>query len=436
MRLRMVFRPLMKFKVTVILDAPHSHRKALAITRFATVHDSVVELKIGERARHLFRVQYLFSPALFTLVKALPAMRQLHTLQLSSIFLPETYLHCILSSPHLTHLILCAIKMPKISRFCPPNLNLRKLTLKFMVSSDLVRPLIVHLAASLEYLEFYLCGFRFGSQSRPQLPPFPSLRELRHHQHFSDMALLEELLHISQVTHLHLSGTLASNHMAVPTFPKSLQHLSTANGMLTQQVLGTTPLTQLISLSIQCYQDLEMSYHLEISAFISDHFPRITFLHLHIRWSLRNAALIMARSQHNVRVMELSILPIHSPNLRERWPWNQVEFLNGYLRNNMLLGALQNLRLNVVQCGGNLELSLAQCSQWIDDDILHPVTGLGGSDLKSIDISFVQPEGGSEREPRIWKRWAKLPDGDWRVEGTVCDNKDTNSAFVVALVTG
>ncbi len=101
----------------------------------------------------------------------------------------------------------------------------------------------------------------------------------------------------------------------------------------------------------------------------------------------------------------------------------------------MSSGALQSLRLDMVQCCGKLEPSVAQCSQWIDDDILHPVTGWGGSDLKSIDVSFVKPMGGSGRERRIWKRWAKVPDGDWRIEGAVCDNKDTEAAIKAALVT-
>ncbi len=275
-----------------MIDDSRSHRRALAITRILTFLDSVVELKIGERAQYLFQVQYLFSPALFTLVKALPAMRQLHTLLLFSIFLPETYLYYILSSPHLTHLTLCAIQMPKISRFPPPNPNLRKLTLELMVSWDAVRPLIVHLAASLEYLEFRWCGSRFWPRSRPRLPSFPSLRELRHHQHYGDVAVLDELFHVSQVTHLHLLGTLDFNHITVAAFPKSLQHLSTEDRMLTQQVLGTTPLTQLVSLSIRRSQEWEMSHHLEISAFVCDHFPRITSLHLDIRWSLRNTALV------------------------------------------------------------------------------------------------------------------------------------------------
>ena len=431
MRLRMVFRPLVKLKVTIMLDASGSHRKALAITRTASFLDSVVELRIGEWARQLFQVQYIFSPALFTLVKALPAMRQLHTLQLFLIFLPETYLHCILSSPHLTHLILSGIQMPKISRFPPRSLYLRKLTLKLMVSLDAVRPLIVHLAASLECLEFDMCVSGFGSRSQPQLPYLPSLRELRY-QHYSDMAVLDELTHVSQITHLHLSGTLVSSHITIAAFPKSLQHLSTPDGMLTQRVLGTTPLTQLVSLSIQCSQKSDL---LKTSSFVCDHFPRITSLHLDIPWSLRNIALVMARSQHNVRAIELSIVTEQGLDSGGKWPWNQVEILNDHLRNNMSSGALQSLRLDVVQYRGELEPSLAHCSRWIDDDILHPVTGLGGSDLKSIDVSFVQAEGGSERERRIWKRWAKLPDGGWRMEGAVCGNKDTNVATKAALVT-
>ena len=400
-----------------MLDASRNHRKALAITHNATFLDSMVELKIGERAQCLFQVQYLFSPSLFTLVKALPAMWQLHKLQLSSIFLPETYLYCILSSPHLTHLILWSVQMPKISRFPPPNPNLRKLTLTLMAPWDAVRLLIVHLATSLEYLEFRLCGPGFGPQNRPPLPSFPSLRELRHHQYDNDMALLDELFHVSQIAHLHLSGTLASRHIPVAAFPKSLQHLYTEDGMLIQQVLGTTPLSQLISLSIRRSQAWKMRTHLEISAFVCDHFPRITTLRLDIRWSLRNIALVMARSQHNVRAMELSIFTSQGLDLGQRWPRHQVQILNDHLRNTVLPGPLQSLRLEVVQHYGDLERSLAHCSRWIDDDILHPVTGLGGSDLKSIDVSFVQREGGSERERRIWKRWAKLPDGNWRMEG-------------------
>ena len=417
MRLRKVFRPLVKFNVTMELGASRNHRKALAITHIATFLDSVVELNIGERTPHLFQVQYLFSPALFTLVKALPAMRQLHTMCLSSIFLPETYLHCILSSPHLTHLILLAMKMPKMSRLPLPNSNLRKLTLKLMDSWDAVRPLLVHLAASLEYLELHFCALGFGPQSRLQLPPFPSLREL-YHVNFGNEAVLEEIFRVSQVTHLHLFGTLDLSHAA---FPKNLQHLTIDDEVLIQLNLRPTPvpLTQLISLNIQRHQEWDMSYHLAFSALVCDHFPRITSLHLRIPWSLRNVALVLARSQHNVREMELSILTRQGLDSEGWWGRKQVEILDDYLRNNTLPGVLQSLRLEVVQRRGNLESGLALCSRWIDDDIVHPVKGLGGSDLKSVDVSFVLPESGLERERRIWKRWAKLPDEDWQIEGAL-----------------
>src|SRR5258706_4142150 len=249
------------------------------------------------------------------------------------------------------------------------------------------------------------------------------------------MAVLDELFHVSQVTHLHISGSLGSTHIPVTAFPKSLQHLSIVDGMLKQRVLGTTPLAQLTSLSIQFSQKWNASYHLELSAFVGDHFPRITSLHLlDTHWSFRNTALVMARSQHNVQAIELSISTKYGLDSGGRWSWHQVEILNDHLRNNMLPGVLQSLRLDVVQRYGELEQSLAHCCQWIDDDILHPVTGLGGSDLKSIDVSFVQPEGGSERERRIWKRWAKLPDGDWRTEGAVCDYKGIKAAFILELM--
>ena len=55
----------------------------------------------------------------------------------------------------------------------------------------------------------------------------------------------------------------------------------------------------------------------------------------------------------------------------------------------------------------------------IDDDVVYPVTDLGGSDLKSIDVSFVLHERGLGRGRRIWKRWAKFPNGDWRMEGAL-----------------
>ena len=279
---------------------------------------------------------------------------------------------------------------------------------------DAVRPLIAHLAASLEYLEFDSCKFEFMPRSLPRLPPFPRLRELRHRQHHhGNGTLLDEVFHVSQVTHLHLYGTLDSSH--ITAFPKSLQHLSTEDGMLSQQMLGTTPMAQLTSLKVWLSQKRGTSHHLEISAFVCDHFPGITSLHLTIPWPLRNAALVMARSQRNVRAMELSIFAYGEVP----WQLNPVEALNDYPRNNMLPGVLRSLRLDVVQCSGELEWGVAQCSRWIDDNVVHPATGLGGSDLKSVDLSLIIREIRSERERRTWKRWVKLPGGDWRIEGAL-----------------
>ena len=424
MRLRMVFRPLVKFKVTIMLDPSRSRKKVLAITRNTTFLDSVGELNIGDRARYPFQVQYLFSPVLFTLFRALPAMRQMHTLQVSAIFLAETYLGWIISSPHLNHLILYGIRMPKISRLPPPSPNLRKLTLDSMASWDAVRPLIVHLAASLEYLEFHLCNVDFGPRSQLPLPYFPSLRE-RRHRNLTNVAALDELFCVSQVTHLHLFGTLDPSRLA---FPKSLQHLSTEDWVLTQWKRRPTPfpLTQLRSLSIRSYRHREMNYHLAVSGFICDHFPEITSLHLDIPWSLRDIALVMARSQYNVRAMKLSVVTIQGLDSVRSWKRKHVEIVNDYLRTNTLPGTLQSLRLEVVQHYGDLEQSLALCSRWIDDDVIHPV---GGSDLKSIDVEFVQRESDFQRERRIWKRWAKLPEGDWRIEGAGCDDKDIDNPF-------
>ena len=183
--------------------------------------------------------------------------------------------------------------------------------------------------------------------------------------------------------------------------------------MLTQRMLGTTPMALLISLSIRLSWKWRMSYHLALPAFVCDHFPGITSLQLDIPWSLRNVALIMALSQHNVRTMELSILTVGGLG---RWRLNQVEALNYYPRNNMLPGPLQSLTLDVVQRSDELEQGLVQCSRWIDDDVVHPMTGLGGSNLKSIDVLH---ESGFAGKQKIWRRWVKLPDGDWRIEGTL-----------------
>lgn len=181
--------------------------------------------------------------------------------------------------------------------------------------------------------------------------------------------------------------------------------------MLTEQNFGGHPLPQLISLSIGCYRTWRND--VTISFFIRDHFPGITSLCLHIPWSLRNTALEIARSQRNVQALELSITTLFGPWIDSR---SKISTLEIHLRNTTFPAALQSLKLNVVQVSGHLEWSVAPCAQWINDDILPPVTGLGGPDLKSVEISFVQLEGWFGPERESWRRWVKSRNEDWQIE--------------------
>jgi len=273
----------------------HALQMALAFTRISTILESMVEVSIGERTkwrdfRGIHRIPYLFSPTLFTLVKAIPAMRQLHTIRLSRIFLATAHLRCILSSPYLTHLVLDAIIMPNISglRLSPPKL--RKLTTVSMFSWETIVPLLTELAASLEYYELQGCDFRAPGQLH--LPPFPHLRELRSDQDyldlFGDTTVLSALLHASQVTHLQLSENV--DYRCIATSQKSLQHLSIGGDMLTEQILGTGPFPRLMSLSIQSHKSWKLKQYFTVSSFVRDYFPGITLLHLGIPWSLRRSS--------------------------------------------------------------------------------------------------------------------------------------------------
>ena len=85
-------------------------------------------------------------------------------------------------------------------------------------------------------------------------------------------------------------------------------------------------------------------------------------------------------------------------------------------RNFTFPAPLQSLKLDVAQTSYELERSVAPCTRWISDSILPPVTGLGGSDLKHIDVSFVQPQSVLERERVISKRWVKSPNENWQIE--------------------
>jgi len=84
---------------------------------------------------------------------------------------------------------------------------------------------------------------------------------------------------------------------------------------------------------------------------------------------------------------------------------------DGPLHRVMLAGALHALKLEVVQSHHNLELGATKCSQWVFDDVVPYVTGLGGAGLTSIDLSvsrFV------ERELILSKQWVKAPNDGWK----------------------
>lgn len=426
--LRKVFGPLMEFKVTVMLyDSPsYTLRKALAITRTSTILDSVVEININTTKNdsvewdnwEVVKIPRLLSPALYTLVNAIPAMRQLRTIHMSKMAPSRTNLYTILSSPYLVHLTLEAVQIPKIRKF--PPLKLRKLALIKMSSWAAVQPLISQLAPSLEYLEWRWCKFRPLHQL--QLPPFPRLLELYHGQISSGSTVpnesnLTDLLRLgSQLTHLHLRGDF--RHTLISAFPASLQHLYISDVMLTERRFGNHSLPSLMSLSLQCYRGIwHLNERITLHSFISNHFPGITALHLIMPWSHRNFALLMARSQPNVHALELYVnagLSLECSEERERKYGDVVEVPTDYLREGTLPAALQTLKLEIVQTAYNLEQSVACCARWIDDNVLP--SGLSGSNLKIIDVSFIRPETAATRERMLWRRWVKSPNDYWQME--------------------
>ena len=182
--LRIMFRPLIEFKVTIMRDdsPKYALQKVLVVTRTSTILNSVVEVNIGRSTNSYddfigsYKVPFLLTPALYTLVNAISAMQHLHTIRLRKIFISRKYLYTILSSPYLIHLILDTVRLPKISIFPPAKLS--KLTLTMMICPwESIRPLIAQLATSLEYLELYWCTFLHPSQL--QLPSFPHLYSLK-----------------------------------------------------------------------------------------------------------------------------------------------------------------------------------------------------------------------------------------------------------------
>jgi len=395
-------------------------QKALAITRTSTILDSVIEVDIGKcketlrDPRRIWGISYLLSPAIFTIIRAIPAMRRLHTIHLARMTLSRTELFTILSSPHLIHLILDSVQIPKISKLPPPKL--RKLTLVAMYSGEALELMISQLEVSLEYLKLQWCHFR--PQRRSQLPLFPCLRELHYHQSynschtFPDYSMLNELFRLGpQLAFLHLFGMF--HRARVVTFPKSLQHLSIE--ALTEWNFAINALPQLKSLSLkQCKEWWDPKL---LPPFIRDHFPRITSLHLDIPWPLRNIALVIARAQYNIQSLELRIVTEFGLNMEGRNLSHKVEIPADDLRTTTFPAALKTLKLEVVQADSELGRSIAPCTRWIDHEVLPSVTGLGGPDLRSVEVWFVQPESKLARERVIWRQWIKLPNGDWQMDG-------------------
>jgi hypothetical protein len=420
----MIIRPLIGFKVTIMCDysPKYALRKALVVTRTSVILDSVVEVNIGKSTDAIreylgpFKVPFLLTPAFFTLVNAIPAMRQLHTIQLNNIILSRVNLHTILSSPYSTHLVLNTVQLPKMSTF-PPT-NLRKLTLTRLFSWETVQPLIAQLATTLECLELKWCEFLPPSQL--QLPAFPCLQELRHYQDgnrstFLGKGQLNELLRLgSQVTHLHVIGH--HHNEPVTACQRSLQHLSTSMWMLSEHIFGTEPFPRLMHLSLTFFQyALRANRPPTPSSFIRDHFPTITSLHLNIPWGFRNHVMLMARSHHNVRELKLLTYILGAAKDEIVASYFPAEVHPHQARLPM---ALQTLELEVEQYHDELEWSATQCSRWVFDDIVPPVTGLGGTSLKSIRLLVSQPKSRTvEREQLLSRQWVKAPNGDWqRVE--------------------
>ena len=429
----MIFRPVMKLKVTIMgNDSPlYALQKALVVTRTPTLLDSVVELfYMGEntmshfdaRGRIIYETHHLLFPAITILAKAIPAMQQLHTVRLARMSVSKMELYSILSSPCLIHLIIDRAKIPKLNKVPPPRL--RKLTLIVVASWKGVEPLIGQLATSLEYLELQQCNFL---APRPLLyPPFPRLRELRHHQWylsttFSDRSRLSELIQLgSQITHLHLSGSF--EHIdRVAAFPGSLLHLSVEAWMLTEPYFGTCTFPGLLSLSVkQCvlYKgSLIGDDHIRrLPSLIRDCFPRISSLQLHIQWSFRNVALEIARFQRNVQALTLDIGTLEGLDYEEieaTVPDRHNEITTAYLSTEQ--APLQSLRLDITQTYHELEQSVAPCTRWVENDTLPFVTGVGGPDLKSVDVSFIQLETNWVQERVLRRQWAKSIKGEWEM---------------------
>jgi hypothetical protein len=112
----------------------------------------------------------------------------------------------------------------------------------------------------------------------------------------------------------------------------------------------------------------------------------------------------MAQSQHNIQTLKLVINTNVGPAYDEGVAVHQVE------KHATFSAALQSFRLVLVQIHYEPQLGV------IDDNVLPSMTGLGVPNLKNIDVRLIQPEKGLTREQVPWRRWVKLPNGDWQME--------------------
>jgi len=149
-------------------------------------------------------------------------------------------------------------------------------------------------------------------------------------------------------------------------------------------------------------------------SFIRDHFPRITSLHLDIPWIVRNDAIVMARSQHNVRTLKLIIdtsYGIEYEESRETRSCFPLEVSNDQFHPAVLPVAWQTLELEVHQFYGEPEQRTAtRWSRWVFDDVVPLVTDSGGTGLKSIGISI-----SVEMERVLWRQWVKVSNDGWQI---------------------
>ena len=425
----MILQPLLEFRVTIMRDDPPKYalRKALMVAWTSTNLDSVVEVNIGKSTDIFkdylgpYKVPYLLTPALYTLINAIPSMRQLRTIQLNNIILSKMYLRAILSAPHPIHLILDTVQLPKISSFRPATL--RKLTLTMMSSWENVQPFVAQLATSLEYLELKSC--KFPHRLQLQLPSFPCLQEMRYHQHYTrsnvpGVSELSQVLRLApQVTRLYVTGRFHKEPLTACR--ESLQYLFISSCMLSEYMFGSKPFPRLKHLSLTDYEFFCRANRPRPrpplpSSFILDHFPMITSLTISMLWKYRNHAMETAQSQHRLKALKLDIIIRDEIEDHEIDPYFPVEAPNDQPHRTMLPAALQTLKLEVTQYDvhDKLERSAARCSRWVCDDVIPSVTGLGGPALKSIDLLVSLRKGRpTAREQVLSRQWVKVPNGDW-----------------------